>query len=163
TGGLFYPNLTNYADQDDSQIPAFEDIYGNSNDGIFTNASYNDEGAVADFTNLETNMNVSPIPTLRIHSIHLTTQILRDLKSAVQTRSKVDAIQEELLQFKIQKAWILVDLPYWKMAIRTKWVYRNKKDERGVVVRNKARLVAQGYRQEEGIDYDEVFAHMARI
>ncbi|GJU17213.1 copia protein [Tanacetum coccineum] len=59
--------------------------------------------------------------------------------------------------------WILVDLPYGKKAIGTKWVYRNKKDERGVVVRNKARLVAQGHRQEEGIDYDEVFAPVARI
>ncbi|GKD77123.1 putative ribonuclease H-like domain-containing protein, partial [Tanacetum coccineum] len=75
----------------------------------------------------------------------------------------VDAMQEELLQFKIQKVWILVDLPYGKKAIRTKWVYKNKKDKRGVVVRNKARLVTQGYRQEEGIDYDEVFAHVARI
>ncbi|GJW18369.1 putative ribonuclease H-like domain-containing protein [Tanacetum coccineum] len=46
--------------------------------------------------------------------------------------------------------------PYGKKAIGTKWVYKNKKDERGVVVRNKARLVAQGHRQEEGIDYDEV-------
>nr|GEV96325.1 hypothetical protein [Tanacetum cinerariifolium] len=55
------------------------------------------------------------------------------------------------------------DLPFEKKAIRTKWVYRNKKDERGVLVRNKARLVAQGYRQEEGIDYDEVFAPVARI
>ncbi|GJR64902.1 reverse transcriptase domain-containing protein [Tanacetum coccineum] len=58
---------------------------------------------------------------------------------------------------------VLVDLPYGKKAIGTKWVYRNKKDERGVVVRNKARLVAQGHRQEEGIDYDEVFAPVARI
>ncbi|GKA60240.1 putative ribonuclease H-like domain-containing protein [Tanacetum coccineum] len=65
--------------------------------------------------------------------------------------SWVDAMQEELLQFKIQKVWILVDLPYGKKAIGTKWVYRNKKDERGVVVRNKARLVAQGHRQEEGL------------
>ncbi|GJS56795.1 putative ribonuclease H-like domain-containing protein [Tanacetum coccineum] len=54
-------------------------------------------------------------------------------------------------------------MPFRKKAIGTKWVYRNKKDERGVVVRNKARLVAQGYRQEEGIDYDEVFALVARI
>ncbi|GJR39776.1 putative ribonuclease H-like domain-containing protein [Tanacetum coccineum] len=72
-------------------------------------------------------------------------------------------MQEELLQFKLQKVWILVDLPNGKRAIGTKWVYRNKKDERGVVVRNKARLVALGYRQEEGIDYDEVFAPVARI
>ncbi|GJS81410.1 putative ribonuclease H-like domain-containing protein [Tanacetum coccineum] len=169
---------------------------------------------LADFTNLEPVVNVSPIPTSRINSIHPSTLILGDPQSAVQTRSKVtkssgahafvsyiqkqrrnnhkdfqhclfacflsqnepkkisealedeswvDAMQEELLQFKIQKVWILVDLPYGKKAIGTKWVYRNKKDERGVVVRNKARLVAQGHRQEEGIDYDEVFAPVARI
>ncbi|GJS65931.1 putative ribonuclease H-like domain-containing protein [Tanacetum coccineum] len=59
--------------------------------------------------------------------------------------------------------WTLVDFPKGKRAIGTKWVYRNKKDERGIVVRNKVRLVAQGYTQEEGIDYDEVFAHVARI
>ncbi|GKB81468.1 putative ribonuclease H-like domain-containing protein, partial [Tanacetum coccineum] len=144
------------------------DIYDNPSNGIFTNASYDDEGAMADFTNLETTMNVSPIPASRIHSIHPTTQILRDPTLAVQTRSKVNKSSgahafEELLQFKIQKVWILVDLPSRKKAIGTKWVYKNKKDERGVVVRNKARLVAQGHRQEEGIDYDEVFALVARI
>ncbi|GJZ74291.1 putative reverse transcriptase, RNA-dependent DNA polymerase [Tanacetum coccineum] len=72
-------------------------------------------------------------------------------------------MQDELLQFKLQKVWTLVDLPYGKRAIGTKWVYRNKKDDRGIVVRNKARLVAQGYTQEEGIDYDEFFALVARI
>ncbi|GJV77402.1 putative ribonuclease H-like domain-containing protein [Tanacetum coccineum] len=65
--------------------------------------------------------------------------------------------------FKIYKVWTLVDLPSGKKAIGTKYVYRNKKDERGIVVRNKARLVAQGYKQEEGIDYDEVFAPVARV
>ncbi|GKE21402.1 putative ribonuclease H-like domain-containing protein, partial [Tanacetum coccineum] len=59
--------------------------------------------------------------------------------------------------------WILVDLPIGKRAIGTKWVFKNKKDERGIVIRNKARLVAQGHRQEEGIDYEEVFAPVARI
>ncbi|GJT73785.1 putative ribonuclease H-like domain-containing protein [Tanacetum coccineum] len=77
--------------------------------------------------------------------------------------SWVKAMQEELLQFKLQQVWVLVDLPNGAKVIGTKWVYRNKKDERGVVVRNKARLVAQGHRQEEGIDYDEVFAPVARI
>ncbi|GKD83761.1 putative ribonuclease H-like domain-containing protein, partial [Tanacetum coccineum] len=57
----------------------------------------------------------------------------------------------------------LMDLPHGKRAIGTKWVCMNKKDERGIIIRNKARLVAQGYTQEEGIDYDEVFASVARI
>ncbi|GJV63463.1 putative ribonuclease H-like domain-containing protein [Tanacetum coccineum] len=77
--------------------------------------------------------------------------------------SAVEAMQEELLQFKLKQVWILVDLPIGKRAIGTKWVFRNKKDERGIVIRNKARLVAQGHRQEEGIDYEEVFAHVVRI
>nr|GFC88831.1 putative ribonuclease H-like domain-containing protein [Tanacetum cinerariifolium] len=72
-------------------------------------------------------------------------------------------MQEELLQFKMHKVWILVDLPYGKREIGIKWVYRNKKDERGISIRNKARLVAQGHIQEEGIDYEEVFAPVARI
>ncbi|GKD47832.1 putative ribonuclease H-like domain-containing protein [Tanacetum coccineum] len=72
-------------------------------------------------------------------------------------------MHDNLLQFKLQKVWTLVDLPNGKRAIGTKWVYRNKKDERGIVIKNKARLVAQGYTQEEGIDYDEVFAPVARI
>ncbi|GKA14831.1 putative ribonuclease H-like domain-containing protein [Tanacetum coccineum] len=89
-------------------------------------------------------------------------QIL-DLIGYLRYPSWIEAMQEELLQFKLQKVWTLVDLPKGKRAIGTKWVYRNKKDERGIVVRNKARLVAQGYTQEEGIDYDEVFAPVARI
>nr|GEY40966.1 hypothetical protein [Tanacetum cinerariifolium] len=77
--------------------------------------------------------------------------------SAVQTRSKVHKNSEA----HALKVWILVDLPYGKKAIGTKWVYQNKKDERGVVFRNKARLVAQGHKQEEGIDYNKVFAPSA--
>nr|GEV38376.1 retrovirus-related Pol polyprotein from transposon TNT 1-94 [Tanacetum cinerariifolium] len=60
------------------------------------------------------------------------------------------------LDTNIPQVWTLVDLPYGKRAIGTKWIYRNKKDERGIVVRNKVRFVAQGYTQEEEIDYDEV-------
>ncbi|GKD79592.1 putative ribonuclease H-like domain-containing protein, partial [Tanacetum coccineum] len=65
-------------------------------------------------------------------------------------------MQEELLQFQLQKIWILIDLPNGKRAIGTKWVFRNKKDKREIVIRNKARLVAQGYTQEEGINYHEM-------
>ncbi|GKE36824.1 ribonuclease H-like domain, reverse transcriptase, RNA-dependent DNA polymerase [Tanacetum coccineum] len=82
---------------------------------------------------------------------------------ALKDPSWIEAMQEELLQFQLQKVWTLVDLPNSKRAIGIKWVFRNKKDEKGIVMRNKARLVAQGYTQEEGIDYDEVFAPIARI
>ncbi|GJT34117.1 putative ribonuclease H-like domain-containing protein [Tanacetum coccineum] len=93
----------------------------------------------------------------------LSREELKTISQALQDESWVEAMQEELLQFKLQKVWVLVDLPYGKKVIGTKWVFRNKRDERSIVVKNKARLVAQGFRQEEGIDYDEVFAPVARI
>nr|GEZ15896.1 hypothetical protein [Tanacetum cinerariifolium] len=79
---------------------------------------------------------------------------------ALEDPSWVDAIQEEIKQFKFQNVWVLVDLPAGKYAIGTKWILKNKRDARGIVVQNKARLIAQGHRQEEGINYDEVFAPM---
>nr|GEY89637.1 hypothetical protein [Tanacetum cinerariifolium] len=138
-----------------SDMPNLEDLT-HSNDA-------DDVGAEADINNLESVISVSPIPTTRIHKDHLTSQIIGDLSSTTQTRSMIEAMQEELLQFKMQKVWILVDLPHGKRAIGTKWVYKNKKDERGIVIWNKSRLVAQGQTQEEGIDYEEVFAPVARI
>ncbi|KAI3762713.1 hypothetical protein L1987_53154 [Smallanthus sonchifolius] len=87
----------------------------------------------------------------------------KKIDEALKHNSWIEAMQEELLQFKRQDLWKLVDLPPGQTAIGTRWVFRNKQDERGTVVKNKARLVAQGYIQEEGIDYDEVFAPMARL
>ncbi|GJX72376.1 putative ribonuclease H-like domain-containing protein [Tanacetum coccineum] len=101
--GLSLSDPTN-PKQDDSDIPPLEEIYQNSSDGIFTTSSYDDEGTVADFTNLETVVNVSPIPTSRINSSHPSALILGDPTSA----------------FEIQKVWILVDLPFGKKAIGTK-------------------------------------------
>ncbi|GJX04352.1 putative ribonuclease H-like domain-containing protein [Tanacetum coccineum] len=87
----------------------------------------------------------------------------KTISQALKDESWVEAMQEELLQFKLQQVWILVDLPFGKKAIGTKWVFRNKRDERSIVVNNKARLVAQGHRQEEGIDCDEGFVPVSRI
>nr|GFC11515.1 putative ribonuclease H-like domain-containing protein [Tanacetum cinerariifolium] len=87
----------------------------------------------------------------------------KKISDALQDPSWVEAMQEELLQFKIQNVWTLVDYPKGVRPIGTKWVLKNKKDERGIVIINKARLVAQGHTQEEGIDYDEVFAPVPRI
>ncbi|GJR25677.1 putative ribonuclease H-like domain-containing protein [Tanacetum coccineum] len=139
------------------------EIFHKPETGIFDEASYDEEGVITDFNSLPTEIEVSPTPTLRIHSIHPKSQILGDPKSAVQTRSKVQnksgahallshihkqqrnnhkdqqhclfacflsqeepkkiaealqddswvqAMQEELLQFKLQQVWVLVDLPH---------------------------------------------------
>ncbi|GKG32852.1 retrovirus-related pol polyprotein from transposon TNT 1-94, partial [Tanacetum coccineum] len=72
-------------------------------------------------------------------------------------------MQKELNQFYRNKVWTLVLLFYGKIAIVSKWVFGNKKDECGTVSKNKARLVAQGYCQEEGINNDESFAPVARM
>ncbi|GJW69023.1 ribonuclease H-like domain-containing protein [Tanacetum coccineum] len=155
--GLYLSDPTN-PEQDDSEIPPLEDIYQNSSDGIFTTSSYDDEGAVADFTNLETVVNVSPIPTSRIISSHPSALILGDPTSAVQTRSKVyksSGAHAFVSYFEIHESVGISRFALWEEGYRYKVGLWNKKDERGVVVRNKARLVTQGHRQEEWIDYDE--------
>ena len=70
-------------------------------------------------------------------------------------------MQEELNQFNRTNVWTLVERPYDNNVIETKWVFKNKFDEHGVVVQNKARLVAQGYTKKEGINYDETFVPVA--
>ncbi|GKC52472.1 retrovirus-related pol polyprotein from transposon TNT 1-94 [Tanacetum coccineum] len=75
---------------------------------------------------------------------------------ALKDPSWIEVMQEELLQFKLQEVWTLVELPNRKRAIGNEWVFRNKKDEKGIVIKNKSRLVAQGYTQEERIDYDKM-------
>nr|GEX87109.1 ribonuclease H-like domain-containing protein [Tanacetum cinerariifolium] len=113
-----------------------------------------DVGAEADLSNLETNIPVSPILTTRVHKDHHVNQIIGDLNLAPQTRSMTRMVNEQGGLHQIN------DEDFYTCS---KWVFRKKKDERGIVIRNKARLVAQGHTQEEGIDYDEVFAPVARI
>ncbi|GJZ65501.1 retrovirus-related pol polyprotein from transposon TNT 1-94 [Tanacetum coccineum] len=116
----------------DPLMPDLEDTTDLLNTGIFSGA-YDDEdvGAEADLNNLETTMNIRHIPTTRIHKDHPKEQIIGDPLSAPQTRimtmySKnmlcwIEAMQDELLQFRLQKVWGLVDLPKGKHAIGTKW------------------------------------------
>nr|GEY93266.1 retrovirus-related Pol polyprotein from transposon TNT 1-94 [Tanacetum cinerariifolium] len=96
------------------------------------------------------------------HPLH---KIIGDPKSSVRTRDAdwVSAMQEELDQFTRLKVWRLVPRPEGKSIIKTKWIFKNKKDESSLVIRNKTRLVAVGYSQQEGIDYDETFAPVTQI
>ena len=72
-------------------------------------------------------------------------------------------MQEELNQFEKNEVWELVPRSNDQSVIDTKWVYKNKMNENGIIIRNKARLVAQGYNQQEGIDYEETFVPVARL
>ncbi|GJR34715.1 retrovirus-related pol polyprotein from transposon TNT 1-94 [Tanacetum coccineum] len=87
----------------------------------------------------------------------------KKLIEALKEKGWIIVMQEELNQFERNKVWILFPAPYGKTIIGTKWIYMNKMDENGVVIKNKARLVAQRFRQEKGIEYDETFAPVARL
>ena len=73
------------------------------------------------------------------------------------------AMQEELNSFERNQVWSLVKRPTKHNVIGTKWIFKNKQDENGIIIRNKARLVAQGYSQVEGLDFGDTFAPVACI
>ncbi|GJU92396.1 putative reverse transcriptase domain-containing protein [Tanacetum coccineum] len=87
----------------------------------------------------------------------------KNVNDALKDKSWIIAMQEELNKFITNDVWELVAHPKYTTIIGTKWVYRNKLNENGIVSRNKARLVAQGYNQQEGIDYDETYVLVARL
>nr|GEW67339.1 hypothetical protein [Tanacetum cinerariifolium] len=150
---------------DDPDMPELEDItYSNDEDDV---------GADADFNNLETSITVSPILTTRVHKYHPVTQIIGDLSLATQTRSMTRVAKDQggLSQINNEDFHTCMFACFLSQeepkrvhqALKDlSWIEAmNKKNERGIVVRNKARLVAQGHIHKEGIDYEEVFAPSA--
>jgi len=117
-----------------------DQIIGSTTDGVRTRMSFQDN-------------NMAMISQMEPKSI----------KEAIVDDSWIEAMKEELSQFERNKVWNLVPNNQAKTIIGTRWVFINKLDEEGKVVRNKARLVSQGYNQQEGIDYDETFAPVARL
>ncbi|GJT46182.1 retrovirus-related pol polyprotein from transposon TNT 1-94 [Tanacetum coccineum] len=87
----------------------------------------------------------------------------KNIKEAMADHSWIESMQDELNQFERLQVWELVPRPEGKNIIALKWLWKNKCDAENIVVRNKTRLVAKGYKQEEGIDFEESFAHVARL
>nr|GEU95657.1 hypothetical protein [Tanacetum cinerariifolium] len=161
----------NTADSNHTNMPTLEATR------IF-NGAFDDRdlGAEADTNNLDSSTVVSPIPTTRVHKDHPKEQIIGDPNLNTQTRRMINFSEETAMVSFInrQRRINYKDFPNClfacflsqmepKKSYWLKWVLRNKLDERGIVIRNKARLVAQGHTQKEEMDYDEVFAPVARI
>nr|GEY47766.1 hypothetical protein [Tanacetum cinerariifolium] len=87
----------------------------------------------------------------------------KNIKEAMADSAWIESMQEELHQFDRLDIWELVDRPLCKNVINMKWLWKNKRDEENTVIRNKSRLVAKGYAQKEGIDFEESFAPVARL
>nr|GEV09572.1 retrovirus-related Pol polyprotein from transposon TNT 1-94 [Tanacetum cinerariifolium] len=130
---------------DDPLMPHLKDIYASPSACFFTNSSYDNEGVVTDFNNLETTMNVRPTPITKIHTIYHKTQILGDPLSAVKKMSKAYKNSEARALWNPKRSF-----KHWKIKV-------------GLMLCKRNCYSSRFRRQEEGIDYDEVFALVASI
>jgi hypothetical protein len=176
----------------DESNPSKEEIVVCDDDDDFVEIPKEDTSNKDQEAPIQQESNENDLPKeWRTHRDHPIDKVIGDISQGVATRlnlkdaclnmafvsqiepSKIDealeddqwivAMQEELNQFERNQVWELVPRPSGKHIIGTRWVFKNKLDENGIIVRNKARLVAQGYNQEEGIDFEETFAPIARL
>nr|GEU57928.1 Gag-Pol polyprotein [Tanacetum cinerariifolium] len=102
-------------------------------------------------------------PKMCMFALIVSTADPKTIKEAMADSAWIEAMQEELHQFNRLQVWELVDKPFGKNVINLKWIWKNKKDEDQTIIRNKSRLVAKGYAQEKGIDFEESFSPVARL
>nr|GFA86703.1 retrovirus-related Pol polyprotein from transposon TNT 1-94 [Tanacetum cinerariifolium] len=98
-----------------------------------------------------------------IYTLTVSTMEPKNVKEAMIDPAWIESMQEELLQFKRMDVWVLVPTPDNISPLTLKWIFKNKHDEEQTIIRNKSRLVVRGYRQEEGLDFEESFAPVARM
>nr|GFD20998.1 Gag-Pol polyprotein [Tanacetum cinerariifolium] len=87
----------------------------------------------------------------------------KNIKEAMINLAWIESMQEELQQFDRLDIWELVDRPLCTNVINLKWLWKNKRDEENTVIQNKSRLVAKGYAQKEGVDFEESFTPITRL
>ncbi|GJY37583.1 retrovirus-related pol polyprotein from transposon TNT 1-94 [Tanacetum coccineum] len=112
---------------------------------------------------IQTRRQLATNPKICMFALTVSTAEPKNIKEAMADSAWIEAMREELHQFDRLQVWELVDKPFGKNVIKLKWLWKNKKDEDQTVIRNKARHVAKGYAQEEGIDFEESFALVARL
>nr|GEW41911.1 retrovirus-related Pol polyprotein from transposon TNT 1-94 [Tanacetum cinerariifolium] len=98
-----------------------------------------------------------------IYALTVSIMESKNVKQAMTNPSWIESMQEELLQFKKIDVWVLVPAPDNISPLTLKWIFKNKNDEENTIIRNKSHLVVRGYRQKEGIDFEESFAPIARM
>nr|GFA60397.1 retrovirus-related Pol polyprotein from transposon TNT 1-94 [Tanacetum cinerariifolium] len=98
-----------------------------------------------------------------LYALTVNTMEPKNVKEAMTDPAWIESTQEELLQFKRMDVWVLVPTPDNISPLTLKWIFKNKHDEEQTVIRNNSHLVLRGYRQEEGLDFEESFAPVARM
>ena len=104
----------------------------------------------------------SKVVNIITYSCYLSQVEPKKVDEALQDANWINSMHEELHQFVQNDVWELVPRPEGVNVIGTKWIFKNKSDEHGIVIRNKSRFVTQGYTQVKGVDFDEMFAPVAR-
>nr|GEW36069.1 hypothetical protein [Tanacetum cinerariifolium] len=112
---------------------------------------------------VQTRRQLATDPEMCMFALTMSTAEPKNIKEAMADSAWIEAMQEELYQFDRLQVWELIEKPLGKTVIRLKWLWKNKKDEDQTVIRNKTRLASKGYAQEEGIDFEESFAPVARL